>query len=169
MDAKNKQILEILQQDGRIAHTRLASLVDLSPPAVLARVRKLEEQGIIKGYQAIIDSAKVGQGVTSYVGISLSHHHREPQEQIAERIRNLPQVLEAYRLTGEVDYLLKVTVPSIEALEHFLMEDLAVIAGLDKVHTSIILSTIKNNGSIPLAADEEDEHEAYPQNGSYEY
>lgn len=155
MDEKNRQILEILQQDGRIAHTRLASIVDLSAPAVLARVRKLEEQGIIRGYQAVIDPAKVGHAVTSYVGVSIIHHQREPLEQIAERLRNLPQVLEAYHLTGEIDYMLKVTVPNIEALEHFLMEDLARIPGLDKVHTSVVLSTVKSNSVIPVITDEE--------------
>lgn len=155
MDDKNRQILEILQQDGRIAHTRLAGIVDLSAPAVLARVRKLEDQGIIKGYQAVVDPAKVGHAITSYVSVSVVHHQREPQKQIAERLLNLPQVLEAYHLTGDIDYMLKVTVPNIEALEQFLMEDLASIPGLDKVHTSVVLSTVKANGVIPVV-DEED-------------
>ncbi|MCI0710295.1 MAG: Lrp/AsnC family transcriptional regulator [Chloroflexi bacterium] len=163
MDEKNRQILEILQQDGRIAHTRLASIVDLSAPAVLARVRKLEEQGIIKGYQAVVDPAKVGHAITCYVSVSVVHHQREPQKQIAERLLNLPQVLEAYHLTGDIDYMLKVTVPNIEALEQFLMEDLASIPGLDKVHTSVVLSTVKANGVIPVV--DEDELENSSQNG----
>jgi Lrp/AsnC family leucine-responsive transcriptional regulator len=125
-------------------------MVDLSAPAVLARVRKLEEQGIILGYQAVIDPAKVGHGVTCYVGVSMIHHHREPHEQISERLRNFPQVLEAYHLTGDIDYLLKVSVPTIEALEHFLMQELTTIPGLEKVHTSVVLSAIKTNSPIPV-------------------
>lgn len=151
MDEKNRRILKILQENGRIAHTQLASMVNLSPPAVLARVRKLEEKGVITGYQAVVDPTKMGHGVTSYVGVSLVHHQREPRDQIAERLRRLPQVLEAYHLTGEIDYLLKIAVPSIEALERFLMEDLSTIPGLDKIHTNVVLSTIKTNGVVPIA------------------
>ncbi len=165
MDEKNKQILEILQTEGRIAHTKLAEIVDLSAPAVLARVRKLEKQGIITGYKAIVDPNKVGLGVTSYVGVSVIHHHREPHAQIGERLQNLPQVLEAYHLTGEIDYLLKVSVPTIEALEQFLMEDLANIPGLDKVHTSVVLSTVKTNGVINVDSDEDDIEYSMSSNG----
>jgi DNA-binding Lrp family transcriptional regulator len=151
MDAKDQQILEVLQRDGRIAHTRLAEIVELSAPAVLARVRKLEEQGIIMGYQAIVDANKVGNPIISYIGVTLVHHQREPLGQVSERIQEFPQVLEAYHLTGSTDYLLKVAVPSIEALEHFLMEELTSIPGVDKVHTSLVLSPIKTNGNIPVS------------------
>jgi Lrp/AsnC family leucine-responsive transcriptional regulator len=155
MDDKNRQILEILQQNGRIAHTELAKMVNLSAPAVLARVRKLEDQGVITGYQAVVDPGKVGHAVTGYVGVSIIHHQRESREKIEERLRNLPQVLEAYHLTGEIDYLLKVTVPTIPALEQFLLEDLGSIPGIDRVHTSVVLSAAKTNGTIPVADDYE--------------
>ncbi|MCQ3928901.1 MAG: Lrp/AsnC family transcriptional regulator [Chloroflexi bacterium] len=155
MDKKDRQILEVLQQDGRIAHTRLAEIVDLSAPAVLARVRKLEEQGIIQGYQAIVDPASVGNPLICYVGVTLVHHQREPLQQVSARIREFPQVLEAYHLTGSTDYLLKVAVPSIQALENFLMEELTIIPGVDKVHTSMVLSAIKTNGVVPVEVGEE--------------
>lgn len=150
MDNKDRQILEILQRDGRIAHTRLAEMVDLSAPAVLARVRKLEEQGIITGYQAIVEPEKVGNPIISYIGVTLIHHQRESLERFAARINQFPQVLEAYHLTGETDYLLKVAAPSIQALEKFLMLELTTIPGVDKVHTSMVLSPIKTNGEVPV-------------------
>lgn len=152
MDSKDRQILEVLQRDGRIAHTRLAEMVELSAPAVLARVRKLEEQGVIKAYQAVVDPSKVGNPIISYIGVSLVHHQREPLERIAMRLQEFPQVLEAYHLTGTTDYLLKVAVPSIQALEQFLMEELASIPGIDKVHTSMVLSPVKTNGTVPIAS-----------------
>lgn len=151
MDQKDRQILEVLQNDGRIAHTRLAEIVDLSAPAVLARVRKLEEQGIIKGYQAVVDPDKVGNPVISFIGVTLVHHQREPLEQFSERIGELPEVLEAYHLTGGTDYLLKIAVQDIQAVEDFLVNKLAMIPGVDKVHTSMVLSPIKTNGVVPVA------------------
>jgi Lrp/AsnC family transcriptional regulator, leucine-responsive regulatory protein len=151
MDQKDRQILEVLQSDGRIAHTRLAEIVDLSAPAVLARVRKLEEQGIIKGYQAVVDPDKVGNPVISFIGVTLVHHQREPLEQFAERIAELSEVLEAYHLTGGTDYLLKIAVQDIQAVEDFLVNKLAMIPGVDKVHTSMVLSPIKTNGVVPVA------------------
>jgi DNA-binding Lrp family transcriptional regulator len=154
MDKKDRQILEILQQDGRIAHTRLAEMVDLSAPAVLARVRKLEEQGVIQGYQAVVDPARVGQSIVCYVSVSLAHHQREPLKQVSARIRDFPQVLEAYHLTGSTDYLIKVAVPNIRALESFLMEQLTTIPGVDKVQTSIVLSDIKTHGVVPVELEE---------------
>jgi Lrp/AsnC family leucine-responsive transcriptional regulator len=154
MDTKDRQILEVLQNDGRIAHTRLAEIVELSAPAVLARVRKLEEQGIIQGYQAVVDPEKVGNPIVSFVGVTLVHHQREPLERFAERIAQFPQVLEAYHLTGGTDYLLKVAVPSIQALEEFLVMELTTVPGVDKVHTSMVLSSIKTNGAVPVELDE---------------
>lgn len=154
MDAKDRQILEVLQREGRIAHTRLAEMVDLSAPAVLARVRKLEEQGIITGYQAVVEPEKVGNPIVCYIGVTLVHHQSEPLEQFAERISQYPQILEAYHLTGGTDYLLKVAVSSLPALESFLMLELAAIPGVDKVHTSMVLSVIKANGVVPVALEE---------------
>lgn len=153
MDAKDRQILEVLQRDGRIAHTKLAEIVELSAPAVLARVRKLEEQGVIKGYQALVDPSKVGHPIIAYIGVSIIHHQREPLERVSVRIQEFSQVLEAYHLTGSTDYLLKVAVPSIQALEHFLMVELASISGVDKVHTSMVLSPIKTNGTVPVSSE----------------
>ncbi len=153
MDQKDRQILEVLQSDGRIAHTRLAEIVDLSAPAVLARVRKLEEQGIIRGYQAVVDPDKVGNPVICFIGVTLVHHQREPLEQFSARIADFSEVLEAYHLTGGTDYLLKIAVPHIQAVENFLINKLANIPGVDKVHTSMVLSPVKTNGVVPVASD----------------
>ncbi len=153
MDYKDRQILEVLQRDGRIAHTKLAEIVDLSAPAVLARVRKLEDQGIITGYQALVEPGKVGNPIVSYVEVTLVHHQREPLAQFTRRVQEFSEVLEAYHLTGETDYLLKVVVPSIQALEQFIMVKLTSVPGVDKVHTSMVLSTIKANGVVPVAAE----------------
>lgn len=153
MDNKDRQILEVLQSDGRIAHTRLAEIVDLSAPAVLARVRKLEEQGIIRGYQAVVDPDKVGNPVICFIGVTLVHHQREPLEQFAERIADFSEVLEAYHLTGGTDYLLKIAVSDIQAVENFLINKLASIPGVDKVHTSMVLSPIKTHGVVPVSAE----------------
>ncbi len=150
MDSKDQQILEVLQNDGRIAHTRLAEMVGLSAPAVLARVRKLEDQGIIRGYQAVVEPDKVGKPIISFIGVTLIHHQSEPLEAFSARIRQFPQVLEAYHLTGGTDYLLKVAASSLQALEHFIMYHLTNVPGVDKVHTSMVLSTLKSNGSVPI-------------------
>lgn len=146
----DRQIIDLLQQQGRITNVQLAEKVGLSPPAVLERVRKLEEKGVISGYVAMVDSAKVGLGTVSFVSVSLNLHQKDSMENFHDFVRNCKSVRECYHVAGEEDYLLKVFSKDIDDYEHFLIHSLTRIKGIDKVKTMFVLSTLKREISVPL-------------------
>ncbi len=150
LDDTDLEILRALQQDGRIANAELARRLNLSPPAVHARLRRLEEQGLIRQYVALLDRERLGYDMLCFVEISLERHTREHVDHFRERIQAIPQVLECHHVTGEYDYLLKVIVRNRKELEHLLMEDLTPIPGVARIHTSLVLNEVKAATALPL-------------------
>jgi Lrp/AsnC family leucine-responsive transcriptional regulator len=150
LDAVDKKILEILQERGRIANAHLATLVGLSPPAVLERVRKLEERGIIEKYVAILNEKNLGKEIVAFVSVSLTFHRHESIENFRNSIAACPEVLECYHIAGDEDYVLKVVVNNISIYENFLLEKLTKIPGVSRVRTHIVLSALKRETQISL-------------------
>lgn len=150
LDNKDRDIISILQREGRVSFAELGRRIELSAPAVHARVRRLEEQGLIRGYAALLDRERAGNDILCFINISLRHHQREEDEQFREEVLAMPEVLECHHVTGEFDYLLKVIVPNRRALETFLMDRLTALPQLDKVHTNLVLREVKNDTAIPL-------------------
>lgn len=146
----DKRILEILQAQGRIPNVQLAAEVGLSPSAVLERVRKLEERGIIERYVTLLDNKKIGLGTVAFVGVTLHHHQTNAIEQFHRFIRESDKVLECYHLAGSEDYLLKVYARDIDDYEHFLLNSLTKARGVDRVTTMFVLSTLKRETAMPL-------------------
>ncbi len=152
IDDYDRAILEALQQDGRIANAELARRLNLSPPAIHARLRRLEEAGLIARYAALLDREKLGFDLLCFINVSLQRHTREHVDVFRDRIRGLPNVLECHHVTGEYDYLLKVVVRNRKELEHLLMEELTPIPGVAHIHTSLVLNEIKAATALPLAS-----------------
>ena len=152
IDDYDRAILDALQQDGRIANAELARRLNLSPPAVHARLRRLEEAGLIARYAALLDREKLGFDLLCFINVSLQRHTREHVDVFRDRIRGLPNVLECHHVTGEYDYLLKVVVRNRKELEHLLMEELTPIPGVAHIHTSLVLNEIKAATALPLAS-----------------
>jgi Lrp/AsnC family leucine-responsive transcriptional regulator len=152
----DKRILEILQTQGRIPNVQLAAEVALSPSAVLERVRKLEERGIIQGYVTILDNRKVGLGTVAFVAVSLSLHHDDAIENFHGFVSGNAKVLECYHIAGTEDYLLKVCTRDIDDYERFLLDSLTRTPGVDKVRTMFVLSTLKHETAVPLGGVETD-------------
>jgi len=146
----DKRILEILQTQGRIPNVQLASEVGLSPSAVLERVRKLEERGIIERYVTLLDNKKIGLGTIAFVSVSLNLHHPDSIENFHRFIGESDKVLECYHVAGGEDYLLKVFSRDIDDYEHFLLDRLTRTKGIDKVKTMFVLSTLKRETAMPL-------------------
>lgn len=146
----DRAILNALQQDGRIANAELARRLNLSPPAIHARLRRLEEAGLIARYAALLDREKLGFDLLCFINVSLQRHTREHVDVFRDRIRGLPNVLECHHVTGEYDYLLKVVVRNRKELEHLLMEELTPIPGVAHIHTSLVLNEIKAATALPL-------------------
>lgn len=150
MDNIDKKILQILQGNGRITNAELAKKIGLSPPTVLDRVRKLEENGIIEKYITLINPQAVGRGTTAFVAVSLSRHEEKSIGSFHQSILGMPEVLECYHITGEDDYLLKVCFQDIPAYRNFLMEKLTRVPGIAKIKTSFVLAPLKKETTLPI-------------------
>ena len=150
LDATDRRLIALLQQSGRATHRELARQVDLSPPGLQKRLRRLEDNGVIQGYAALIDREAVGLDLLCFVQVTLVHHEPEMIRNFRDHINEIPEVLECHHLTGEFDYLMKVVVKSHKYLERFLFEKLTPISGVDKIRTSIVLREIKESSALPI-------------------
>lgn len=150
LDKTDRQILDILQEEGRISNAELASRIHLSPPATHGRVRRLESAGYIKGYVALLDRQITGHDNLCFVEMSLAVHERDRIRTILDRIVAMPEVLECHNVTGEYDYLLKVVVRSTQALEAFISGKLIPIEGIARIHTSLVLKEVKSTTRLAL-------------------
>lgn len=150
LDQIDKKILTILQHNGRITNSSLAKQIGLSPPAVLERVKRLENSGVIDKYAAILDRKQAGYSVQTIVMVCLSHHQIQSLQNVKERLTQMDEVLEVHQLTGDVDFLLKVAVRDMPSYTDFVNNKLSGIPGIQNVKTSFILDTLKNSTSLKL-------------------
>ncbi len=159
LDDTDRSILTELQADSSISNVELARRISLSPPAVHARIKSLEERGYVLQYAAILDREKVGYDMLCLVNVTLQMHNMENINLFRDAVNQMPEVLECYFITGEFDYLLKVAVRSRKELERFLMEKLTPIPGIARIATSIVLTEIKFTTSLDLSSDEDEAEE----------
>ncbi|MDW7679087.1 MAG: Lrp/AsnC family transcriptional regulator [bacterium] len=142
-DEIDKKILNILQDNGRITNADLASKVGLSPPPMLERVKKLEKNGVITKYVALLDPKKINKSTIVFVSITLARHRLKSIDLVKEEFKKCPEILECYSITGEEDYLLKVLVTNVEEYENFMLHKLAKIPAISRIKSFIVLSTVK--------------------------
>ncbi|NDJ60529.1 MAG: Lrp/AsnC family transcriptional regulator [Chloroflexi bacterium] len=150
IDDIDKAILRELQADCSISNVELARRVSLSPPAVHARIKRLDELGYFRGYVALLDREKVGFDMLCLVNVSLQLDDPEHVNSFRDVVSQLPEVLECYFLTGDFDYLLKVVVRSRKDLERFLRDTLTSIPGVERISTSLVLGEVKSTTALPL-------------------
>jgi DNA-binding Lrp family transcriptional regulator len=151
MDEKDKAVLSHLQRDARITNTELARRVELSPPGLQRRIKRLEESGIISNYVTLVSREAVGLDMLCFVQATLQRHEPEAIRRFREAVQLMPEVMECYHITGEYDYLLKVVVRNRSHLEQFLVEKLTPIQGMDKIRTSLVLREIKETTTVPTS------------------
>ena len=147
----DKQILNILQQDARIANAEIARQVGLAPSAVLERIRKLEERGVIKGYETKLDAAQMDFGLTAFIAVRTNECCYETDKFLTE----IPEVLEVHDVAGEDSYLLKVRVKDTEHLSRLMRERLKNVPNVASTKTTIVLQTIKETNALPIKVSEE--------------
>lgn len=150
LDEIDRMLLNYLQEDARLSNAELARRVELSPPGLQKRLRKLEESGVIDGYTALVNYEAVGYDMMCIVQVTLARHDPTAVAAFSAAVRALPEVIEGYHLTGESDYLLKVIVRNRKHLEQFILETLTPIPGMDKIRTSVVLSAIKTKTAVPI-------------------
>lgn len=152
LDDTDRAIIRALQADGRISNAELARLINLSPPATHARVRRLEEQGLIRQYVALLDREAAGFEMLCLVNISMERHQRKDIERLRSIVQDMPEVLECHHVTGEFDFLLKVVVRNRKELERFVVDRLTTVPGIAHIRTSLVLSEIKSTTVLPISA-----------------
>lgn len=152
LDLVDLQILEILQTEGRITNAELSQRIGLTQGPALNRVSKLEAAGYIKRYVAVVDREAMGLPVTAFVSVIMKTHDRESTREFNEAVAQLPEVLECHHIAGEEDYLLKVVAANPADYERFVLEELSAIPSVQRVKTTFVLSTPKDETSIPVRA-----------------
>ncbi len=150
IDAFDRKILALLQDDARLTNNDLSERVNLSPSQCSRRRQRLEEDGYIRGYRAILDRDRLGFPLTNVVTVTLATHNRDNARRFAELVARLPEIQEAHALTGEMDYILKVVTPDLKSLAAFVNGELLPHESVQHVKTAIVLETLKETAALPL-------------------
>jgi Lrp/AsnC family leucine-responsive transcriptional regulator len=150
IDRIDAEILTRLQIDGQTTNIALSRQINLSPAATHARVRRLEEEGFIRRYVALVDQEKLGFDITCFVSVSLQLHQQHDLETFHATIGEIPEILECHHVTGEFDYLLRVVVRGRKDLQRLIVNHLTPIPGVARIHTSIALSEVKSTTALPI-------------------
>jgi Lrp/AsnC family leucine-responsive transcriptional regulator len=151
LDATDRRILEVLQTDARIANVDLAQQVNLSPSPCLRRVRRLEEEGYVRGYVSLLDPAAIGLPVSVFVQVSLEKQVDGALDEFERQILTHTEVMECYLMTGDSDYLLRVVAPDIAAFQRFLLDHLTRIPGVASIKSSFALKQVSYRTALPLS------------------
>lgn len=150
LDAGDRRILRVLQRDGRITNHDLAAAVAMSQSTSLRRVKRLEAEGVISRYAAVVDQQKVGLPVSVFVQIKVAEHDNALLARFEEAVRQWPEVLECYLMTGPRDYILRVVVSDVGEYEAFIKEKLTRVGGIASIESSFALNQVKYVNELPV-------------------
>ncbi|WP_267549430.1 Lrp/AsnC family transcriptional regulator [Rhizobium rhizogenes] len=150
LDKLDLRLLEELQKDGRLTNNELGERIALSPSQCSRRRTRLEAEGYIRGYQANLDRQKLGLDMLVVISVTLATHNRDNARRFSQLINGLPEVLEAYALTGEMDYHLKIATRGLAGLSRFVNDVLLPHESVQHVKTSIVLDTLKTFEGFPV-------------------
>jgi Lrp/AsnC family leucine-responsive transcriptional regulator len=150
LDTTDWKILSLLQADARMSNVDLAAKIGLSPSPCLNRVRALEKSGYISRYVTLLDALSVGLKVSVFIQVTLERQVEPALEAFERAIRDRPEVMECYLMTGDADYLLRVVVPDLQALEHFILDFLSRVPGVGNIKSSFALKQVKYQTALPL-------------------
>ena len=151
IDRFDRQILQVIQQDGRISNQDLADRIGLSPSPCLRRVRALEEAGIVTGYRALVNAKALGFTLMALIFISMDKHTPERFEHFEKEISQISEVLECLLITGQdADYQIKVIVRDMDAFQELLLNRINRIQGVTGVHSSFVLRRVVDKTALPV-------------------
>lgn len=153
IDPTDRKILAVLQDSARISNIDLARKVHLSPSPCLARVRRLEESGLISRYVSLLDPIALGLTVSVFIRVRLEKQVEAALETFERAIAERPEVMECYLMTGDSDYLIRVVVRDVQALERFIVDFLSRVPGVGNIQSSFALKQVKYKTALPLPGD----------------
>ena len=151
MDDRDYRIIQALQINGRIKKTTLARELNVPTTTLVERIRRLENNQVIKDYQANIDPSKLGFLVQAFISVSLDHHQKNRIRSIENDIQKIPYVRACYHVAGRFDYLLHIAAKDVNHLGELVKKQIAAIEGIGKIETFIIFSEAKTEPGWPLA------------------
>lgn len=150
LDDTDRQILQKLQQDGKISLQTLAEQLNMSTSPCWRRVKRLQDEGIIKSYVALLDPKALGLNAQAYLQLSLINHKEDTIQAFDRFVQNEPQVIECASITGSKDYLLKVVAEDAEALEQFIMRRVLRLGLISASYTNFVLRSTKSSTALPV-------------------
>jgi DNA-binding Lrp family transcriptional regulator len=153
LDAIDLRILQCLQENSAISNVELARKINLSASPTLARVKSLEARGVIGHYVALVDPHALGLKVNVFVQVSLEKQESAALARFEQAVSRFDEVMEVYLMTGDADYLLRIVVPDIQALERFIIDHLTRIPGIKNIRSSFALKQVKYKTALPLNAE----------------
>jgi DNA-binding Lrp family transcriptional regulator len=150
LDNIDLKILRELQADGKLPNTELARRVNLSPSPCLTRVKRLESEGLIRNYVALLDPLELGLRLNVFIFISLKSQSRQALKDFESRVCAHDEVMECYLMTGDADYLIRVAMRDVESLERFIVESLSPMPEIEKIRSSFALKQVRYKTALPL-------------------
>lgn len=150
LDPIDRRLLAELQDDGRMTNVELAQRVGLTAPPCLRRVRALEEAGVIRGYHADLDAARLGYTITVFALVSLKSQAEEALRQFESHMKGLPEVRECHMLNGEIDFILKIVSRDLQSFQEFLTSKLTPAPNVASIKTSLTIRTAKQVPGVPI-------------------
>lgn len=155
-DQIDVNILQALQDDGRMTNVDLAQRVGLTAPPCLRRVRALEESGVIRAYHAEVDAQQLGFSITVFAMVSLRSQAETDLEAFEAHVNALPEVRECYMLNGEIDFILKIVARDLQSFQRFLTSRLTSAPNVSSVKTSLTIRCSKHQVGVPIESDQHD-------------
>ncbi len=150
IDAIDERIIQLLQKDGKMKIKEIANELNMTNTPVFDRIKRLEKEGFIIGYTAIVNKEKLGYNLVAYCSVTLESHHKEYINQFVSDVKELPEVIECYHIAGMFDYLLKIYMKDMVDYQNFITQKLASLANIGRVQSSFVLTEIKNEKVFPL-------------------
>lgn len=150
LDQIDRRILEILQKEGRISNADLAERIHLSPTPTLERVKRLERDGFIESYVAVLNPAKMEAAMTAFVEVNLDRTNEDVLDRFAAATKTIPEIVECNMIAGGFDYLLKIRVEDMAAYRKFMGAGLAGVPGIRTTHSFIVMEKVKNETAYPV-------------------
>ncbi|PNW30317.1 Lrp/AsnC family transcriptional regulator [Formosa algae] len=150
LDATDIQLLKLLQENSNVTTKELAKRVNLSPTPVFERIKKLENEGYIKKYVAVLDADKLNKSLIAFCSIRLKQHTNIIGNKFVHDIKSLKEVTECYNTSGDFDFLLKVIVEDMKHYQDFVLNSLGAIKNIGSAHTTFVMGEIKHSYNIPI-------------------
>ena len=150
LDKTDLQILRVLQNNSRLTTKELAAKVNLSPTPVFERVKRLEANGYIKKYVAVLDPAKLNRGFVVFCSVKLRRLNRDIAAEFTRIVREIPEVTECYNISGDYDYLLKIHAPDMKYYQEFIINVLGTIESMGSLMSTFVMDEVKHEYGIPL-------------------